>query len=179
MSSNINLSSGLRLSLTVNSTEVYSGKTVRISVDLFNPLITPVNLSVAKLWPSNAYLFMPPSVSCGVLNYPVGMGIFKGYYSASNMSLAKPFYLDVANGSRPVSTSCPPIFLIRYHYFHPQSDMVGGVKANGTYGLRGYWVVFTDHIPTYSVFHDLEPGAYTVIAATEWGDVTFLHFVVK
>lgn len=183
-SSDLMLESGLVLKLATSTTRIASGQSVKVSVELFNPKSTPVNVTASKGWPGNAWLFMPTGVSCGTQNYPIGMGIFQGYYTLANISSASKYPLVRVSGSTPASVSCPAKYVIDYYWFEPMSDSAllapndVTLGIHGTYALFGYTVIYTDEVPTRTASYSFLPGAYTVVAATEWGDMTILHLVV-
>jgi hypothetical protein len=168
------LASGLQLSISVNSSSVAPGGTVAISIGISNPSAKSINVSSANDWLPYTQHFLPPNLLCPTYTEPIGIGIFEGHVNAANLSLATPFELYVANGSRPIVTSCPAILP------PPSAYVYGpGQGANVTYDLRGYWVVDTDatsYVPP--VLHLLQPGAYTVAAETEWGDAVLVYFQV-
>jgi hypothetical protein len=166
-------SSGLRLSVTLNSTVLRLGQSVNISIQEFNPRTQPVNISRASKWPLWGLSLGP----CGTLNFPVGFAIYAGYYTQSNIFLGIPLRLYTAG-----TYFCPMLLSnIDYYIFQPESDtaqVFGSCVPNPCLTVPiatdmyfgGVWLTY--------LYVDFPPGIYTVAAGDEWGTMTLLHFVV-
>ncbi len=131
-------------------------------------------------WPYQADS-LNPFAPCGA-PAQVGFGILQGYYDQSNYS--KAIALILYNVSETFSCTTFAFGVFTYS-FQPQSDVVEllnssgtplfneSISINGQFG--GYWHVGS----SASDYEDFPPGAYTVIAADEWGQLAFLHFIVS
>ena len=96
--------------------------------------------------------------------WPMGQGLLKGHYVASNASQGQlvPY---------PFTFSCPaePIIL-RSLTFQPNSTTAIATTNFGT--------------PTWDInqsfiYQNLSPGEYTIIACDEWGHTVFAYFSVR
>jgi len=139
------------------------------------------NVSASSDWPVKGLSLS----TCGPVNLPLGMAVFKGYFTRSNASSAKPLSLYQPNGIY----ACPMILSgISQYSFYPQSSkaQVWGSctpepcqvrDVSGSNEISGFWntVPFVE----WSSRSTLTPGAYTVAAGDEWGQLVFLYFVVK
>ena len=175
---------GLRLSLSVNPSVIYSGGTVTVSISDFNTLPTSNTPTITGAPAVNGItLTLGP---CSQL--PLGFGIFEGYYNEGNLSSASP--LDIF---RPgVVYSCPAEFNIAYFSFSPQSDDISlySLQPSGsgtttvptrmwtnpdafTENFSGYWTVQDQ------AFHQFRPGAYTIVGGDDYGQLEIIHFYVQ
>jgi hypothetical protein len=164
----------LKLTLTLNSSQVSAGQGVEAKVDEVNTGAAPLNLSASKDWPIQGLSVGP----CGLLNYPAGMAFLKGYYDLSNVSSGMA--LQIYSGE----VACPMILSgITGFVFQPSSDnatVYGSCQPAGeacltetvdaSVSMYGYW--------SAGAFTKLPTGVYTVVAGDEWGDVAISHFVV-
>ena len=91
--------SGLILSLSLDSATYQPGQTVNIAVDEINSLKKTNSVSATRNW-SFPGLSVGP---CGTLNYPFGIAIFQGYYTAGDLSSVTPLKLDNPDAAYP----CP------------------------------------------------------------------------
>ena len=159
----------LVIRLELNSTRIASGSTVGISVSDYNPSPMELNLSKDSAWALDGL----STGSCPSLYYPFGIAVLQGKYTSANVSKGIPLRIF------PV-VPCPMIVrLITGYVFQPMSDnatvlpstgevpMATQVSVGGTYsgGQQKGSSPFT-------------PGAYTVVAGDEWGDLAFAYFVV-
>jgi len=168
---------GLALSLSVNLTDLQPGQGVTITVDEQNTLAEVNNVPAADDWPLEGLSLGP----CGRVNYPVGIAVFKGYYTSSNITGATPLKLY----NPDAVYHCPMILAsITAYEFQPSSDVasifgscdpnpcITDIKMNPDVAAEGYW----SGSPTE--FSNFSPGVYTVAGGGEWGALAILHFVV-
>lgn len=170
--------SGLSLSLSLDSAAYQPGQTVNIVVDEVNTLKKTNSVSAAGKWAFPGLSVGP----CGALNYPFGIAIFQGYYTAGDLASVTPLKLDNPNAVYP----CPMILAdISTYAFQSSSDtagvfQLGGVDPVLTEAMNaqihptGYWAGSTNGELTNFV-----PGVYTVVAGDEWGALVVLHFTVS
>lgn len=164
---------GLRLVLNISQSSIIEGGGVSIQASIFNTLPTRVNLAA-----SNGM-----SLSLGPCSQsPLGVDIAEGNYDAANLSEA-----TFLNLYEPGPYFCGPEFFVSAWSFAPMSDNVTAVSlqpvgpGNATVGenmstapaaanlyYTGYW--------TGESFSSFSPGAYTLVAEDEWGQVAVLHF---
>ena len=81
--------SGLSLSLSLDSKTYQSGQQVGIDIDEKNTLSKTNTITSSTKWPISGLGVGP----CGVLNYPFGIAIFKGSYTAANISSGVPLQI--------------------------------------------------------------------------------------
>ncbi len=171
---------GLSLRVSINATTITSGQTVNVTVGDYNTLQTMMNFSVLNDWPLKSLAVGP----CGTVNDPFGVAVFRGYYTASSISSAKPLQLYA-----PGIYECPAILSgITQYSFYPQSSVAqiwGSCSPEPcpfrieqqSIRVNGFWN--TVPIAGYSYHTELTPGVYTVAAGDEWGQLLLLYFVVK
>ncbi|MDG6901927.1 MAG: hypothetical protein JRM80_08195 [Nitrososphaerota archaeon] len=175
---------GLRLSLALNSTELQPGEYVAVNASLSNTLsaLNPVNST--NRWPVKG---LSVSAGCASWEYPFGVAVFQGYYSARNISTGT--YLAP---SKPVAGGCPVAPTIQYYEFAPQSDAALAVlistpsaptfkvQMNTTITFDGYWTGYAIPSPGFPAmtFHEFGSGTYTVMTGDEWGNLVLLYFSV-
>jgi hypothetical protein len=139
-----------------------------VNVSEFNTLNRLNNVSESGQWQVQAALS-----SCPNTNFqPFGIAVYPGHYTSQNVSQGTQLQIF------PI-TVCPMFMrLITGYSFLPYSDlavvlpgsgstpMTVGIDINGTYAGLGQPML-------------LNPGAYTVVAADEWGVLAFLYFQVN
>lgn len=170
----VNSPQSLQLRLSVNASSTGGPTTFRIMVDESNTLSTANNVTVGRAWPV-ASLSLG---ACGTEAYPFGVALYRGSYTAENVSKAQRLQIYP-----PVA--CPA--LIRYvtgYLFRPTSDlavvlpsgpnanatrMSANVTATGEYPV-GFGAAYTST--------PLGPGTYTVAAGDEWGSLVLVHVTV-
>ena len=172
---NTNATMGLELRLVLNSSLLLPGGGVAVYVTVSNILNSTNNVKSSNSWPRSDLALGP----CGTANYPMGVGIFMGYYSQDNISSAgKP--LSIYN---PGEYMCPLISSNIYSYeFKPRGDsaqVLGSCSTRSCFEINttseveagGFW-------NSNRVYASFPSGTYTVIAGDEWGQLVILHFVV-
>jgi hypothetical protein len=177
-SASSNSVSGLNLSLSLDSATYQPGQTVNIAVDEINTLTKTNNVSAAGNWVFPGFSVGP----CGTLNYPFGIAIFQGYYTAGDLSSLTPLKLN----NPDAVYNCPMIPAeISTYAFQPSGDTAdvfqfGGInpvlteKMNAQIHPAGYWTGSPN-----GALINFVPGVYTVVAGDEWGAMVFLHFTVS
>ena len=172
--------SGLELSLYLDSKTYQQGQQVNILVDEKNTLKTTNTISASTKWPLSRLGVGP----CGPVNYPFGIAIFQGNYTAANVSSATPLQIY-----QPATYTCPmTLGDISSYVFQPLSDTASVFQMSESTAVfnnmemntefepapTGYWA--SNNIG--AVFTHFEPGVYTVVAGDEWGAVVVVHFTV-
>jgi hypothetical protein len=171
---------GLELSLSLNRSTYHPGEEVAITVDEKNTLSTPNSVITDDKWLVNGLGVGP----CGVLNYPFGIAIFQGNYTAANISIATPLQIY-----QPGTYNCPMILAsISSYVFQPLSDSAAVFQMSESTAVftmemntefepapTGYWA--NNNIG--ATFTDFEPGVYTVVGGDEWGTLVIAHFMVS
>jgi hypothetical protein len=177
----VNDSSKLRFTLSMNSSTLATGNAAEIEISEQNTLLLTNTVASAHGWPTPGLTDSP----CGVLNYPMGFAIFKGYHLQTNLPSADR--LDLYG---PGLYFCPLILSsIDSYVFASGND---SASINGSCGsnpcvtmpmrsdgsFTGFWSSSILYLSS-ATFHSFSPGAYTVVGGDEWGDLLVLHFVVS
>mgnify|MGYP001626368932 FL=1 len=180
-------SNGLELLLSINSSDIKQGGSIAVNISLINILHSVNLVSAGHSWIVSDVSLGP----CNNMNYPVGIAVFRGYYTYSNVSNAKNPLMIFPH------TLCPLfIVYIRAYQFYPYGSSVSGEGGlvNGTYYVNSYIMSKTFIISGYYVrqgstnsstnsvpivFNQFNPGVYTVVGADEWGGLVILHFYVN
>ena len=171
--------SGLELSLSLDSKTYQSGQQVGIDIDEKNTLSKTNTITSSAKWTISGLGVDP----CGPLNYPFGIAVFQGNYTAANISSASPLQIF-----EPGIYHCPMILTdISSYVFQPLSDsaavfqmsestavFTAGMNAEFEPAPTGYWA--SNNVG--ATFTNFEPGVYTVVAGDEWGDLVVVHFTV-
>ena len=172
--------SGLSLSLSLDSKTYQSGQQVGIYIDEKNTLSKTNTITTSAKWPVSGLGVGP----CGPLNYPFGVAVFQGNYSAADISTATPLQIY-----EPGIYHCPDILAdISSYVFQPLSDtaavfqmsestagFTAGMNAEFEPAPTGYWA--SNNVG--AAFTNFEPGTYTVVAGDEWGALVVVHFTVS
>jgi hypothetical protein len=171
--------SGLELTLSLDSKTYQSGQQVGIDIDEKNTLSKTNTINSSSKWPVSGLRVGP----CGTLNYPFGIEVFQGNYTAANISSATPLQIY-----EPGTYTCPMILSDTSSYvFQPLSDnaaifqmseptAVFSMAMNTEFepAPTGYWA----SNDVGAAFTNFEPGVYTVVAGDEWGALVLVHFTV-
>jgi hypothetical protein len=159
---------GLRLTLSLNTTDLTQGESIGIDVTLSNTLASTYNVSVSSLWP-----FQAQTQACGNQIYPFGVAVFRGRYSAGNVSEGTPL-----NIFAPIA--CPQsVRFISGYFFQPNSDSAMVLPGTGQSIPMSANVTVGRTYTSESQSQGLTPGVYTVAAADEWGLAVFLYVEVQ
>jgi hypothetical protein len=174
---------GLFLSLLVYAKTFQPGQGISVLIDEQNTLATANNVTASDNWSLKGLGVGP----CGPVNYPMGVAIFQGNYTASNVSSAKPLQLYNPKGIY----LCPVLVLVSSYSFAPSSDTASvfgscgnsnpnpcltDFKVSSEITVTGYWTWPNGQQPTFGNF---TPGVYTLVGGDEWGALAVLHFVVQ
>lgn len=167
----------LRLSVNASSTGAPgSGMAVQIMADEYNTLATANNVSAGRSWGLSGLSLG----SCGTEAYPFGVALYRGAYSAGNVSQARPIQIY------PI-TPCPMLIrLVTGYLFQPMSDLAvvlpGGPNATATQ-MSANVTATTEYgggaALTTSSSTPLGSGTYTAAAGDEWGSVAVVRFTVS
>ena len=169
---------GLELILALSPAAIKAGDEITISAGEWNSLSTANNVTTDKNWLVTGLTMGP----CGTLNYPMGVAVYSGYLTESDIAAAVPLQLY----DPKAIFHCPMILSgIDAYYFQPFSsaaDVYGSCDPNpcfkdfavsGNLTCSGYWLN-----GTRPGFIDFTPGTYTVAGGDEWGSLVVTHFVV-
>ncbi len=179
----VSTSTGLETSLTLNATSILPGQWISLTISESNSMKTTNNVSASNSWPIQ-YL----SLGACSENYPVGIGIFEGYYTLANVTSISE--AQMVHFIHPGTYSCPEIFHIDSYVFQPSGNLVNYsnlctgpgspgclIPMTGTIQLNGSWSG-GDQFGKGAIDNILNPGIYTVVGADEWGQIVLLHFAV-
>jgi hypothetical protein len=166
MSSALSLNPLTGLSLNLNLSTNTNGEVVVTAYE-FNTLDRVNNVSSGSSWP-NASLFQWTQTSCeggGMEGYE----FLQGNYGSNNFTDGKALWLQPQyQGECPVDGGPDN----SSYSFKPLSaeNVLSGLYV-------GYWSGprLSNELPSYIPF---APGAYTVLAGDQWGQVAILHFIV-
>jgi len=171
---------GLELFLSLDSKTYQSGQQVGIDIDEKNTLSKTNTIISSAKWPVIGLGVGP----CGVLNYPFGIVIFQGNYTAANISSGTPLQIY-----EPGIYHCPMTLAgITSYVFQPLSDnaalfqmsestpVINNMEMDTEFepAPTGYWA----SNDVGATFTNFEPGVYTVVAGDEWGALVVVHFTV-
>ncbi len=195
---------GLQLILALDATAIRRYGAVRVQIEVVNTLDHEVSIALGQI-DANISAWNRYSFFCGinVANSLVGFALFKGDYSATNISRAgSPLQLAPF-----VATTCSVFPYPNSIVFKPMSDLLAtptGLRARialnvtseqcvrlsqtihkcgpGT-GLVGSWntqSVLSVESATFQspYFQYFPPGVYTLVAADAWGQAIYAHFDV-
>ncbi len=168
-SKTVTSSLSLNLTASVNSTVVVQGEGLKATVSEVNTLLTQNNVTAGKDWPMQGLTDGP----CGTMNYPFGLAVLQGFYTAQNASDGHPLGIFA-----PGPYMCPMILTYQGPYlFEPVSDRAfvgpsqwGPISMNSSLDLTGTW--------DQSTFAEFPLGVYTLVGGDEWGSVVTVHFAV-
>ncbi|MCL5068622.1 MAG: hypothetical protein M1368_09770 [Thaumarchaeota archaeon] len=175
---------GLRLNLSVNSTTATSNGAFTITISDTNTLGVTNNLPRQNNW---ALGELANSACPSVDSSPLSVAVFKGVYSATNISSAQ----NVPLLPPGITFFCPSRDYTHF-VFEPKSSVVtatGNSATNGvkftmttTITLRDYYngvqLVPGSNTTSSSQFSHLPVGSYTVAGGDEWGDLVLVHLTV-
>jgi hypothetical protein len=170
----------LSITLSLNSTNIQSGKGILITADERNTPSTVNNVTTPIQVP-----VLEGATPCDDYNYSFRVEIILGNYVTTNYNYTTGRSLQL---QKPIAYTCPNITLDRItgYLFQPLNDTAmrvgdchglscGDWKMSLTTAANGYW--------TGDVFRGVSsqtfsPGVYTVVAEDSWGTVAMLHFTV-
>jgi hypothetical protein len=168
----------LSLSISVNPQLIKPGYPIHIVITESNMLSKMNHLRVSDKWPIKG----SSDGICGVEDFPFGIALFQGDYTAANISTATPLILD--NPNVIVQGCIPSVFNVTAYNFKSTSDIatLDGEAINGsaTFEMSAevtaslYW---TGTYPN-TIQQNFAPGIYTVVGGDEWGNLVLIHFTV-
>jgi hypothetical protein len=172
----VNSPQNLQLRLSVDASATRSpagGVAVNMTVSEYNTLASANNVSMGRQWNLTGLSLGP----CGTEAYPFGVSLYRGSYTAGNVSAAQQIRIYPA-------VPCP--LLIRYitgYLFQPMSNLAvvlpGGPNATATQMAANVTATMQyGGGASYSSSTPLGPGTYTAAAGDEWGSVVLVHFTV-
>jgi Putative Ig domain len=172
---------GLELFLSLDSKTYQSGQQVGIYIDETNTLSKTNTITSSANWPVSGLGVGP----CGVLNYPFGIAIFQGSYTAANISSGTPLQIY-----EPAIYHCPMTLAdISSYVFQPLSHNAAVFQMSESTAVFNDMEMNTEFEPAPtghwasneagSTFTNFEAGVYTIVAGDEWGNLVILHFTVN
>ena len=168
-------SDSLQLRLSLNATIVAPGQSFAITVSEFNTLTTTNNVTAANSWALDGLELGPCGHSYGPTQGPLGVEVFAGHYTATNISQAQPLAIF------PFPVGCPQfVRLITGFYFQPLSDAAYWLPSFGGNGtsVAGSVTVGSVYAAGAATGAPLIPGMYTVAGGDEWGNLLLLYVQV-
>ena len=158
---------GLRLDVGLSTTVLQPGQTLQVSVSEYNSLGTANNVSASKQWPVQVALGACPNLDM----QPFGIAVYSGHVGAQNLSQATQLRIF------PLAP-CPLLMrLVTGYYFQPSSASATVLPSAG-----GSPSPMSANVNVSAIYTEqakpLPQGAYTLVAADEWGAVAFLYFTV-
>jgi hypothetical protein len=174
------MSNGIELTASLNATTMKTGQTVRVTVDALNTLPEPLKVFTTLPFP----VYGMDSAASGLADLPLGMALYSGYFTCSNVSSAQPLSIhleQLATGCG--SGGCPTL---DYVVLQPTS---GNASANWG-ASSGYWDVQPMHlVATVSAYYTLVisnvaqpypyPGPLTYPYNGYWQDGTPMQGTVQ
>jgi hypothetical protein len=159
---------GLELLVSLNATEVLPGQEVQVNLSEFNTLPAVDNVSASRAW--------AVSVALGpcenVYDQPFGIALYYGHVDGQNLSQGQRVAMF------PI-VACPMyIRLVTGYVFQPQSDLAVILPGSGATPSPLVGSVNVGMNYSSSQGQPLSAGTYTVVAADEWGALTFVYFQV-
>jgi DNA-binding transcriptional ArsR family regulator len=194
----VNSSNGLNLTMGMPDMTIKSGQNIDIVIYESNTLNATNTINASSNWSSFItpfYEYYPVGIAPGS-SLPVGLAIFKGYYAVSNISNAES--LDFIQPGMYSGFALPkvdsyvfqPLSVVASIFTEPPETYVNGtLVSNPPYSISlmknelitsGYWTDSNpnDYLGQDALFHNFEPGVYTVAGGDEWGQLILLHFMV-
>ena len=176
-----NEATGLRLTLSINTTSLSRGRTIDIQLDAQNTLPTPNTVNGSSIYRIKG-LSAGPCGGLGTFPSPMGFALFSGYHTADNLWYGQLGFYS------PGPYFCP-LFRspMKWYVFAANGDNATGYgPCNGgpcftepmrlDRSLSGYWII--SPVLNSGAFTTFSPGVYTIVGGDEWGDLVLLHFAV-
>lgn len=160
---------GLQLQLSINTVQVPTGGTIQVNVTELNTLDQENNVSR-----SSDYSVPVALSSCPNTNVqPFGIALYKGYYTAQNLSLGSQVPIFPP-------TVCPMYErLVTGYLFQPRSDLAVVLPGSGVTPMTASVDVGNGTAVGGGPQPSLDPGTYTLVAADEWGGFAILYFQIQ
>jgi hypothetical protein len=202
-------SDGLRLSVSLNASQLTPGQALQVNISVLNTFSTTNRLPTSDGWPFQGIpLAVWPDCDSMLLGsssvgFNVSVGaeavVLKGDYTISNLTSAADTHFQVA--------ACTEGLEVDHVIFAPRSEQanltgfyagayggnktLGPYQVAGTFTTNGYWdlvnnsgrIDFLDYEGQQTIDSPITtpftPGMYTVGIEDMWGQWVILHFVVK
>ena len=169
---------GLSLSVSLDAKTYQSSYAINIVITEYNTLSKTNKRLAADKWPIKG---LSDSV-CGVEDFPFGIAVFQGDYTADNISTGTPLILYNPN---VIILGCVPnVQNVTAYNFQRSSDTatISGdlIYGNATFDMSSTIPLSEHWTGSYpnTVRQNLGPGIYTVVGGDEWGAQGILHFTV-
>jgi hypothetical protein len=169
---------GLSLSVSLDAKTYQSSDAINIVITEYNTLSKTNKRLAADKWPIKG---LSDSV-CGVEDFPFGIAVFQGDYTADNISTGTPLILYNPN---VIILGCVPnVQNVTAYNFQRSSDTatISGdlIYGNATFDMSSTIPLSEHWTGTYpdTIRQNLGPGIYTVVGGDEWGALVILHFTV-
>jgi hypothetical protein len=160
---------GLQLQLSINAAQVATGGTIQVNVTELNTLGQENDVNKSSDWLVPVALSACPNTNV----QPFGIAVYKGYYTAQNVSLGTqvPTFPP---------TVCPLYErLVTGYLFEPHSDLATVLPGSGATPMSASIDVVNGTLAGGGQEQPLDPGLYTLVAADEWGSLAILYFQIQ
>ena len=177
----VTLPDGLKMYLNITPSRTAQLEYMTINISIINPTAHTVTIDAAQDWPINGTALGP----CGTGGLPMGIAVYDGYYTGSNITAAgTPLAVF-----EPGVYACISVY-VRSFVFSPYgasstqrsgtngSFHVGSYSLSYHFVLSGFWVG-QGNSSSPAVLEPFQPGPYTVVGANEWGQLVLLHFRIE
>jgi len=165
---------GLELHLSIGGTSFAPGQSVNLTVWLYNPSSSEVDVPVSPLWAVGGLGVGP----CGALNYAMGFEILSGNYTVGDVKDGQGLQLY-----EPGPYACPMVLSgITSYDFAPNSSSASVYgSCSGSFCFSEAQSASGSFSGYYGLFgHEaFPPGVYTVVGGDVWGALVVLHFSVS
>jgi hypothetical protein len=177
-SAQIKSGNGLNLSVSLDAKTYQSGNAINIVITEYNTLSKTNKRPAADKWPIKGL----SDGICGVEDFPFGIAIFQGDYTANNISMGAPIPIEIPG---VIPQGCmPSVFNVTAYNFKASSDIakldgdtLGGITTFEMSAEIPVWNISPGSHPTI-IEHAFAPGVYTVVGGDEWGALVVLHFTI-
>jgi hypothetical protein len=165
---------GLQLQLSINAVQVPTGGTIQVNATELNTLNQENNVNK-----SSDYLVPVALSACPNTNVqPFGVAVYKGFYTAQNVSLGSQVPIFPA-GPCPMYPNPMYERLVTGYLFQPHSDLAAVLPSSGSMQMTASVDMVNGTAVGGGQQSPLDPGMYTVVAADEWGGVAILYVQIQ
>lgn len=176
---------GLKLVVSVNSTEIPSQDTININAFVLNTRATVNNATAVNDWAMKG-LSPGPCVGEDGNLAPIGFAFFRGYYDLSNISAADtPLQVwgystcpSIIYSERVNSYSFPPANNNTQNFGASYVDYRGFLPSGAYLQAQFVYATTASNAAPYNSLGSSLPAKYTLVAGDEWGQLAVLHFTV-
>jgi hypothetical protein len=160
----------LLLQASLVNSSIAQGNNITTHIRLTNVLAVTNDVPFSSSWAVDG-LYFPGNPCSSTGGYePLGIAIFKGYFTTGNISAGKLLPLD-----RPGPYYCPGITATQSWSFFPMNDVAWNnqvlYQLDANFTTNGSWQVGNQ-------FEHFSLATYTLVVGDEWGDLLFLYFTV-